>query len=141
MAATSGLGASSMRLEQRVRWRRARQRLLAGLQRPEDVDVGAGDERRTGADEDDGVGVGIANGAGHGVVDAFRDTRTERVDGRVVDGQDGDAIDDVVVNEPRHGPQQYHAGRGLPVPSEGFMVEAAAHERLLHITHESGNAV
>ena len=39
------------------------ERLFACLQGFEDVDVGAGDERRAGADQDDGVDRGIGAGA------------------------------------------------------------------------------
>ena len=38
-----------------------------------------------------------------GVADAFRHARAERVDGRVVDGDDGDAIADFVTNQLGHG--------------------------------------
>ena len=58
----------------------------------EDVDVGAGDERVAGADEHDGVDRGIAVRARDALVDRLPDARAERVDRRVVDGQDRDAI-------------------------------------------------
>ena len=83
----------------RVHGPRPLERLLARLQLLEDVDVGAGDERRAGADQDDRVGGGIVARALDGVADAFRNARAERVDGRVVDGDDGDAIANFVTNQ------------------------------------------
>ena len=61
---------------------------------------------------------GSLAGARDGVADAFRDAGTQRVDRRIVDGDDGDAIANVVANQLRHGPLQYHAlgvPRGLRV--------------------------
>ena len=60
-------------------------RLLAGLDGLEDVDIGAGDERRSGADEHDGVGRGVGAGARDGLADAFGHTGAQRVDRRIVD--------------------------------------------------------
>ena len=50
-------------------------RLLARLQLLEDVDVRAGDERRAGADQDDGVRGRIVAGALDGVADRLRERR------------------------------------------------------------------
>ena len=102
MAATSGLAASSSGASSAwVRADRASDcsRVFSDL---EDVDVGARDERVPGADQDDRVDGGIAVRARDALVDGFPDAGAERVDGRVVDGQDRDAVLHLVVDELRH---------------------------------------
>ena len=64
---------------------------LARLQQLEDLDVGAGDERGARADQHDRVGAGVGDGARDRLVDRFPHARAQRVDRRVVDGDDGDA--------------------------------------------------
>ena len=76
--------------EQRVGSRRAGHRLVAGLQYLEDVDVGARDERIPGADQDHRDDSGIAVRARDALIDGFPDAGAKRVDGRVIDRQDGD---------------------------------------------------
>ena len=49
----------------------------------EDVDVGAGDERRAGADQDDGVCSRVVTGALDCLADAFGNAGAQRVDGRI----------------------------------------------------------
>ena len=61
-------------------------------ERLEDVDVGAGDERRASADEHDRVRRGVGLGARDGLADAFGNAGAERVDRRIVYGDDGDAV-------------------------------------------------
>ena len=80
----------------------ARQRVFAGLQQVEDPDVGARDEGRAGADEDDGVGARVCARARNGLVDAVPHRGTERVDRRVVDRQDRHAVRDFVANQFGH---------------------------------------
>jgi hypothetical protein len=87
-----------------VHRRRALERLRARLQRLEDVDVRAGDEGRSRADQDDGVRRLVLAGAGDRFGDRFRHAGTERVDRRIVHGEDGDVLDDVVVNRTWHAP-------------------------------------
>ncbi len=62
-------------LQQRVRAAGTLERLLAGLQCLEDLDVGAGDERGAGADEHDRVDAGIRRRPGDRVVDRRPDGR------------------------------------------------------------------
>ena len=52
-----------------------------------------------GADEDDSVGLRVGVAARDGLVDRGPDRRTQRIDGRVVDGHDRDAVTDGVVDE------------------------------------------
>ena len=58
-------------LQQRVRAGRSFERLLARLQRLEDLDVGAGDERRPAPIRTIASAAGIADGARDRLVDAF----------------------------------------------------------------------
>ena len=80
----------------------ARQRLFARLQRAEDLDVGARDERRAGADQDHRIDIGVGASARDRGLDAFKHSRSERIDRRIVDGENGDAILDFVTNEVGH---------------------------------------
>src|SRR5262249_55061084 len=54
-------------------------------------DVGAGDERAPGARDDDGGCSGITGGLADRVAQALTDVLAERVDGRIVHGDDGHA--------------------------------------------------
>ena len=65
----------------------------------EDVDVRAGDERRAGADEDDGVRGRIVAGALDRVADRFGNAGTQRIHRRIVDGDDGNTVPDLVPNQ------------------------------------------
>ena len=69
----------------------------------EHLDVGAGDERRAGAHQHDGVGRRVGVRALDRLVDRFPHRGAQRVDRRVVDGQDRDAIGNVVTNDVSHG--------------------------------------
>ena len=73
--------------------------LLARLQLLEDVDVRAGDERRTGADQDDGVGARIVAGTLDRLADPFGHAGAQGIDRWVVDGDDGDAVPHLVTNQ------------------------------------------
>ena len=88
--------------EQGVRARGARHRLVARLQRLEDVDVGARDEGVARPDQDDRVYGGIVVRACDALIDSLPDAGSKGVDRRVVDRQNGDAVDDFVVHEFRH---------------------------------------
>ena len=61
--------------EPRVRAFGSRQRLLARFQRAEDLDVGARDERRAGADQDDRIDAGVGASARDCGFDAFEHAR------------------------------------------------------------------
>jgi signal transduction histidine kinase/CheY-like chemotaxis protein len=54
-------------------------------------DVGAGDERAPGAGDEHGGRLGVGGGLAQPVAQALTHVLAERVDGRVVDGQDGQA--------------------------------------------------
>ena len=85
--------------QQRMGARRSRQRILARLQDVEDLDVGAGNERRSGANQHDGFCGSVGVRTCHRLLDLFPHGRAQRIDGRVVDGDDRDTIVDVVANE------------------------------------------
>ncbi len=72
------------------------------FKRAEDLDVGAGDERGARADQHDRIDAGVGVGARHLLFDAFEHARAHRVDGRIVDGENRDAISDFVMNEFGH---------------------------------------
>ena len=55
------------------------------------ADVGAGDEGAARAEEDDGVDSGVGVEGFGGVPEGLAEGQGERVDRRVVDGDDGDA--------------------------------------------------
>ena len=78
---------------------RAFEGLLARLQLPEYVDVGAGNERRAGADQDDGVCGGIVAGPLDGLADRFGNAGAQSIHGWIVDGDDGDAVAHLVPNQ------------------------------------------
>jgi hypothetical protein len=80
----------------------SRQRVLAGLQEVEDLDVGPGNERRAGADENGGFCARVRPRPRDGLADGFPHFGAERVDRRVVDGQNGNAVLDFVANEFGH---------------------------------------
>jgi hypothetical protein len=88
--------------EERMRPRRPAQCVLRRLQQVEHLDVRSGDERRAAADQHDGVGRRVGVRALHALVDRFPHRGTERVDRRIVDGQDRDAFGDVVANNVSH---------------------------------------
>ena len=73
--------------------------LLARRELLEDVDVRTGDERRAGADEDDGVRGRIVAGALDRVADRFGNAGTQRIHRRIVDGDDGNTVPDLVLNQ------------------------------------------
>ena len=73
--------------------------LLARLQLLEDGDVRAGDERRAGANQDDGVGGRIVAGALDGVADGFGHAGAQGIHRWVVDGDDGNAVPYLVPNQ------------------------------------------
>ena len=73
--------------------------LLTRLQLLEDVDVRAGDERRAGADEDDGVRGRIVAGALDGVADRFGNAGAQGIHRWIVDGDDGNTVPDLVPNQ------------------------------------------
>jgi len=106
--------------EQRVCGGRAREGILARLQRIEHFDVRAGDEGRARADKDDGVSDGVGIRARDRFVDAGPDGGTERVDRRVVDRHDRDAVSDVVTHGTNiksrvgHSRLAYHASDSPP---------------------------
>ena len=56
------------------------------------LDVRAGDERPPGAGDDDAANGGVGLRPGNGRVDAVGHFLAERIDGRVVDGDDGDVV-------------------------------------------------
>ncbi len=62
---------------------------LLGRGLSEFADVGAGNERPSGADQHDGLDVGIVVGALEGSVNPLGHSGAERVHGRVLDGDDG----------------------------------------------------
>jgi len=70
----------------------SRERVLARLQQLERLDVGARNERRAGADEHERVGARIRHAARDRRVDVFPDRRGKRIDGWVVDRDDGDPV-------------------------------------------------
>ena len=80
----------------------SRERLFACLQGPENLDVGARDEGRTGADQDHRIDIGVSARARHRGFDAFKNAGAERIDRGIVDGENGDAISHFVTNEFRH---------------------------------------
>jgi hypothetical protein len=89
--------------QQRVRPRGSRQRVLAGLQRVEHLDIRTGDERRACADEHDRPGGRISVRARDRLVDTLPHRGTQRIDRRIVDGDDRDAICDFVSNKGHDG--------------------------------------
>ena len=60
----------------RVRGFGSSQRLFACFQGPEDLDVGARDERRAGADQDDRIDSGVGAAARDGGFDPFKNARS-----------------------------------------------------------------
>ena len=65
----------------------------------EDVDVRAGDERRAGADQDDGVRGRIVAGALDGVADRFGNAGAQGIHRWIVDGDDGNTVPYLVPNQ------------------------------------------
>ncbi len=86
-------------LQPRVHDVRSLDRLLACFQLFEDVDIRAGNERRSSTDHHDSVGRRVVPRALDGVANAFGHPGTQRVDGRIVDSDDGDAIANFVSNQ------------------------------------------
>ena len=70
----------------------ARRLAVAPRRALEAVDVGAGDERPAGAHEHDRRYRVVLLGSVEGADDGCRNAGTQRVDGRVVDGDDGDGV-------------------------------------------------
>ena len=83
----------------RVHRLRAFDGLLARLQLLEDVDVGAGDERRARADQDDRVRGRIVAGALDGLADALGNAGAQGIHRWIVDGDDGNAVPHLVPNQ------------------------------------------
>jgi hypothetical protein len=81
---------------------RTLERRIAGLEGVEGLDVGAGDEGRALADQDNRVHRRIRRRARHSIADRLADTGGERVHRRVVDREDGDPAPDLLVHELRH---------------------------------------
>ena len=73
--------------------------LLARLQLLEDGDVRAGDERRAGADQDHGVGARILAGTLDRLADRFGHAGAQGIHRWVVDGEDGDPVPYLVMNQ------------------------------------------
>ena len=73
--------------------------LLARRQLLEDVDVRAGDERRAGADQDDGVRRRIVAGALDGVSDRFWNAGAQGIHRWIVDGDYGNPVPYLVPNQ------------------------------------------
>ena len=73
--------------------------LLARLQLLEDGDVRAGDERRAGADQDHGVGARILAGTLDRLADRFGHAGAQGIHRWVVDGEDGDPVPHLVMNQ------------------------------------------
>ncbi len=67
-------------------------------------DVGAGDERAAASDEDDGLHLGVRVGLCQGVDEALAHGLAQRVDGRIVDGDDSDAATLLELDDVTHGP-------------------------------------
>ena len=99
MAATSGLPASSSCFSRACTACERSSDCSRVFSCLEDVDVRAGDERRAGADQDDGVRGRILAGALDGLADAFGNAGAQGIHRRVVDGDDGDAVPDFVANQ------------------------------------------
>jgi hypothetical protein len=97
-----GLGRVLDALQEGMDARGPREGVVACLQLVEDPDVRPGDERRAGADEDDGFDGPVRACARDSVVQALPDGGTEGVDRRVVDSQDGHSVPDVVADEVGH---------------------------------------
>ena len=55
------------------------------------LDVGACNKRPAGANQNDGRNRRVIRGLLDGRCNAFRNTRTQRVDGRIIDGDEADA--------------------------------------------------
>ena len=66
------------------------------------ADIGAGGECASRADQHDRVGGIIRGGAFHAGDDALAHRMRQRVDRRVVDGQDGDPPRDLIANDLTH---------------------------------------
>ena len=79
-------------LQDRVERLGSLERLLARRHRLEDVDVGACHERLAGADEHDRLDGRVVDPSCDRGLDAFQHAGAERVDRRVVDRDDGDAV-------------------------------------------------
>ena len=82
---------------------RALERHLARADGFEVPDIGAGDEGGAGADQHHGARGGIGGGAHDGGIDAFGHAGAQRIDGRIVDGDNSDFILDFVSDEIGHG--------------------------------------
>jgi hypothetical protein len=78
----------------------------------EDLDIGAGDECIARADQHDGFDGRVGGGACHARVDAFGHAGAEGVDGRIVDGDDGNVVLDGVWDEFWHDSIHYATGGG-----------------------------
>ena len=95
-----GLGRVLDLIEERIE---VDHRALAGNDAPEFLDVGAGDESAARAGDDNGVDSSVGLGGAHGFYDAFGDAGRERVDGRVIDGDNEHAFLAMGPNEFTHG--------------------------------------
>ena len=85
--------------QERVCAGRSRKRIGFRLERVEDLDVGARDERRARANQHDRIHVAIRDRALHRLIDPLPYRGAERVDRRVVDRDHRGTIGDVVVHE------------------------------------------
>jgi hypothetical protein len=66
--------------------------LLAGRDLAEFFDVGSSDERATASDQHSGANARVGHDLFDRFPDPFRDAGTERVDRRIVDGDDGNVV-------------------------------------------------
>ena len=74
-------------------------RLLTRLELFEDVDIGARNKRRARPNHHNGIDAVVFSCTLDSLADALRDTGTERVDRRIIDGDDGDTLADFVTNQ------------------------------------------
>ena len=58
---------------------------------PQFGDIGTGDEGASGADQDDGIDLGVRVEGVRGIPEGLAERLGQGVDGRIVDGDDGDA--------------------------------------------------